>query len=146
MAFHKNEKGLTLLEVLLSISILIIILVSVMNFFPQMGLMNKQNYDKQQALNTAKEILFKWKDDRNKVKRLLNNQNSYEDMEYIEENENGFYVFIDKSQNGKYIVLIKIKKNSDLNEGNVNLHQIQIELQNENRQKITDIYGYVKVE
>ena len=43
MKLVENEKGLTLIEVLASIVILSIILVSIMNFFPQMGLMNKTN-------------------------------------------------------------------------------------------------------
>ncbi|CAH2716273.1 hypothetical protein BACCIP111895_03457 [Neobacillus rhizosphaerae] len=60
MKFCQNEKGVTLLEVLISIVILSIIFLSVMRFFPQMGFMNNQNAEKTQAINTAKEILIDW--------------------------------------------------------------------------------------
>src|SRR5581483_8216393 len=71
MKLVKNEKGLTLLEVLISIVILSIILVSFMGIFPQMGMMNQQNSNKEQAVNTAKRLLISWENDSN-IKAFLN--------------------------------------------------------------------------
>jgi type II secretory pathway component PulJ len=70
MELVKNEKGVTLIEVLAAIVILMIILGSVMNFFPQIGFVNKSNEEKAEAINTAKLILHNWQNDSN-VKNFL---------------------------------------------------------------------------
>lgn len=57
----KNERGLTLIEVLLSTLLLGIILATFMNFFPQMARWNHQNTSKNQAVNLAKTELVHWK-------------------------------------------------------------------------------------
>ena len=63
MKLVRNEKGVTLIEVLATVVILSIILVSVMNFFPQVGLINNVNGEKSQAISTAKQVLIDWQND-----------------------------------------------------------------------------------
>lgn len=54
-----NERGISLVEVVASIVILAIILISIVNLLPQMGLKNNQNEDKQVAVNSAsKELAY----------------------------------------------------------------------------------------
>lgn len=148
MTSIQNEKGLTLLEVLLSIVILSIILISIMKFFPQMGLMNKQNIDKQQAINTARETLFEFQND-SEVKRLIKYPASTSSkFEFIEKKE-----IIDSGTfncfklNGKihgYIGQICLKETPDIgNAGGKELFQIHIELLNSKGTLITDTYGYI---
>ncbi|WP_057771780.1 type IV pilus modification PilV family protein [Cytobacillus dafuensis] len=52
-----NQKGITLLEVLLSMLILSIILVSFFSFFSQSAVFIKKNDDKLSAVNTAQMVL-----------------------------------------------------------------------------------------
>jgi prepilin-type N-terminal cleavage/methylation domain-containing protein len=61
MEIFKDEKGVTLVEVIAAMALLSIILISIMGIFPQMGFINKQNEDKSQAVNSAKQILNEWK-------------------------------------------------------------------------------------
>lgn len=63
MKYIKNEKGITLVEVLAAIVILSIVLGSVMNFFPQIATVNKVNEDKSKAISLAKQELIKWQTD-----------------------------------------------------------------------------------
>lgn len=57
-----NEKGITLLEVLLSMVLLSIVLLTIVNVFPQMGRMNVYNGEKMKAVNIARAELAEWKD------------------------------------------------------------------------------------
>ncbi len=138
----QNESGLTLLEVLLSIVILSIILVSVVNFFPQMGLMNKKNIDKQQAINTAKEILFGYQSDPD-ISELISNPITTDRYEIIERTVD-FNYFQDKVENNGYSVQFKLKTQADIgsSSGN-NLYQIHILLFNKKGTLITETYGYI---
>ncbi len=75
MKLVRNEKGVTLIEILAAVVILSIILVSLMNFFPQMGFINKLNGEKSQAINTAKQVLIDWQND-NGVEAFLKGDSS----------------------------------------------------------------------
>ncbi|MFG5995025.1 prepilin-type N-terminal cleavage/methylation domain-containing protein, partial [Salmonella enterica] len=55
-----NERGISLIEVVASIVLLAIIMVSVINLLPQMGKKNNQNEDKQIAVNLASKELAYW--------------------------------------------------------------------------------------
>ena len=52
----KNEKGLTLIEVLASIVLLSIVIVSFLSLFPQITNFNKSTEENLQAAATAKEV------------------------------------------------------------------------------------------
>ncbi|AZU63512.1 prepilin-type N-terminal cleavage/methylation domain-containing protein [Neobacillus mesonae] len=152
MELLKNQKGVTLVEVLASIVILSIILISIMGFFPQMGLMNKQNEEKSQAINIAKEILVGWQES-NEVKTFISQSDRIIGFtpSYVNENVNythfdynkypNYYYFeTDKNQ---YNVEIKIKKSPDKSASVLHVHQIVIKLQNKKGNIIAETYGYI---
>ena len=56
--YLKNERGLTLLEVLLSITILGIVLMSFLSFFSQAYSYTKKNEDKTVGINVARNVLY----------------------------------------------------------------------------------------
>lgn len=140
MKFFQNEKGVTLLEVLLSITILSIIFLSIMTFFPQMGFTNKQNEDKSQGISTAKQILVKWENDAN-VKEFLANPAGTVIPEY-KSDEGNYHIF--KTTEGAFSVTIKIKKNPpDPSSTKLKAHLIIVQLLNNKGNVVSVTYGYV---
>ena len=138
----QNEKGITLLEVLLSITILSIILLSITNFFPQMGMMNEHNEAKSQGVNEAKKVLVKWKSSQEVIKFLKNPTPANRPREYKSEDNTHFYFHT--SEQG-FNIDIKIEKTSDLNSTPFKVHLIQIKLQKDNR-FVSETYGYIPID
>jgi len=125
----RKEHGMTLIEVLAAMTILAIILLSLMNIFPQMGMMNKHNDDKTQAVNLAKQYLNVWKS----KKQIPSN--------YIEKKE-GFYFYEETDpEHRDFVVIIKIKATPDST--TVNSHQIHIQIQNKSGTVLSETYGYL---
>ncbi|MFE8703435.1 prepilin-type N-terminal cleavage/methylation domain-containing protein [Cytobacillus sp. FJAT-54145] len=56
--FLKNEKGLTLIEVLVSITLLSIITITFLSFFNQAYSYTKKNEDKTVGINVARNVLY----------------------------------------------------------------------------------------
>lgn len=144
MELLKEEKGVTLLEVLLSIVILSMILLTTMSFFPQMGLLNNQNNLKTQGINTAKDVLLKWQND-SRVDAFFTNPDAGVIAEYKPITGVDYYNF--ETVEGEYIVNIQIKKNPSKESKIYNAHQIDIKLYKMNKRDIavSKTYGYVKV-
>lgn len=142
MCFDKNQKGLTLVEVLVSVVILSIILLSVMKFFPQMVFMNIQNLNKSQAINTAKQVLVEWQNS-NDVKNYLDD-NTTGSLPGLY-NDDGTYYYCETSE-GNFSANIKIKKVSDLSTGPIEQHFIQVSLINDKGIKVSETFGYIKVD
>jgi prepilin-type N-terminal cleavage/methylation domain-containing protein len=142
MKYIPNEKGLTLVEVLISIVILSIILLSFMRFFPQMGYLNKQNEDKTQAINSAKEILIDWQNS-NDVKDFLNDPALGNLPGYTSEDSSYYYC---ETTKGSFKVKIKIKKTSDLNSVPTEARFIQVQLLNNSGSIVSETYGYIRLE
>ncbi|MEH7332701.1 type II secretion system protein [Neobacillus drentensis] len=153
MNFKKNEKGLTLIEVLISIVILSMVLLTTMSFFPQMGFVNKQNQDKTQAINTAKEVLINWQES-NEVKTFLaiDNQTTGFTPAYVNELVNysffsydkfpGYYYF--ETTRDNYNVHIKIKKSPNTSSSVSYVHSMVVQLLNKRGNIIAETFGYVK--
>jgi prepilin-type N-terminal cleavage/methylation domain-containing protein len=153
MNFPKNEKGFTLIEVLLSITILFIVLITFMNFFPQMGLMIRQNEEKMQAENLAKQIMVKWKESK-EVKTFIleykkNNSGTLpqNDVQYDNWKKESNYLLFTSSQEDLKIE-VKIFLDSDLGEDTfkAEAHQIHVFIKNKKGNLIGESYGYVIVE
>lgn len=138
----KNERGLTLLEVLLSIVILTIVLVSVMKFFPQMGMMNTQNQEKLESMNLTKKVLIDWQN-RDDIKHLLKDESGMteESIEGFKEKTEDHYLF-EQSIDG-YRVEITIQRASDLESEPTKAHQINIRFFDDKNIKIAETYGYI---
>jgi prepilin-type N-terminal cleavage/methylation domain-containing protein len=142
MKFCQNEKGVTLLEVLISIVILSIIFLSVMRFFPQMGFMNKQNAEKTQAINTAKEILIDWQNSPHAKAFLVDPTNeSLDDLPINKKTEGGYYYFY--TAEGNFDVTIKIKITPSKEAKFSKAHLIQIQLFNKRKNVVSETYGYI---
>ncbi|MBV7505998.1 prepilin-type N-terminal cleavage/methylation domain-containing protein [Bacillus sp. sid0103] len=144
MELLKEEKGVTLLEVLLSIVILSMILLTTMSFFPQMGLINNQNNLKTQGINTVKDVLLKWQND-SRLDAFFTNPDAGVIPEYKPITGADYYNF--ETVEGGYIVNIQIKVNPSKESKIYNAHQIDIKLYKMNNRDIavSNTYGYVKV-
>lgn len=140
----KSEKGITLVEVLVSITLLSIVLITLMNIFPQMGMMNNHNKMKAQGINTAKEVLLKWQNDNDRIKNFFATPDVSVIAEYkpIAGNAYNFeYV------NGDFLVNVKINKNFSKESDIYNAHLIVVKLFNKNKTDtvVSETYGYVKI-
>ncbi|MCM3692243.1 type IV pilus modification PilV family protein [Neobacillus niacini] len=134
MKILKDEKGITLIEVLVSIAILSIVFISIMNLFPQMEKINLQNQDKSQAISTAKEILIQWQKNDETTREKVNNL-------FTGTPVGGFYTTLE--QGGSVRIMIK-ETPSDNKSLKINLHQITVQILNDNGNVISETYGYVR--
>ncbi|MGM0900249.1 MAG: type IV pilus modification PilV family protein [Bacillota bacterium] len=150
MKHIRNENGVTLVEVLAAMAILAIILTSLINLFPQMGMMNKQNEEKTKGINTAKQLLIEWST-KPEVKDALKLDNSGVEnwpSGYIQEGEDlrDYYLF---EVNTPTKAKIKIQKEQDLNQSGTErqyqAHQIKVEILNDRDVVVSETYGYVMV-
>jgi prepilin-type N-terminal cleavage/methylation domain-containing protein len=139
MDIFRNEKGLTLLEVLISIVILSIILLSTMSLFPQMGFINKENVDKTKAINNAKDLLIEWENSYS-VKNYLKNNKITSLPGYYKTDSNFYYC---KSTTGNFDVFIKIKTKTDLVSTPIETRLINIQLLNKRNNVVGETYGYI---
>ncbi|WNS74471.1 prepilin-type N-terminal cleavage/methylation domain-containing protein [Bacillus sp. DTU_2020_1000418_1_SI_GHA_SEK_038] len=137
-----NQKGLTLVEVLLSIVILTIILGTIIKFFPQMGMMNKQNEIKQEAVNIAKEILIDWQNKGDDLKKFLTNPSSNVLPGYSHNDDKYFYF---NETKGNLNIEVKIRKKPDLDGYPSKAYLVHIKLKNNQGKKISETYGYIIV-
>ncbi|WP_394233120.1 prepilin-type N-terminal cleavage/methylation domain-containing protein [Niallia oryzisoli] len=135
-----NQKGITLVEVLLSIVILTIVLTSVMNFFPQMGQLNRQNIGKTNAVNVAKEELRRWQKSEDVKLLLAGKADGNTIPEYTSEDTN-YYYFVKELES--LSMEVKIKKVSDLDTEPTKAHYIHIRLNNEKNALVSETYGYI---
>ncbi len=149
MKIIKNENGLTLIEVLLSIVILSMILLTTMGFFPQMGLMNNQNNDKARAINIAKEILINWQESSDVKWFLVKTDQvtgfistdpkiTYNNFTY----DANYYYF--ETTKDIYKVKIKIKKFPDTSSRLSSVNSIVVQLLNKKGNVVSETFGYVK--
>ncbi|MEH6989132.1 type IV pilus modification PilV family protein [Cytobacillus firmus] len=139
LKYIKSSHGITILEILLSIAILGIVLVTIMALFPQMGVMNKQNETKVQAVNTAKNVLIKWQNSE-EVLKFLENPEIHEIDSYVKEDNINYYF---KQENDDFIADIKIKKTSDVVSKPSEARGIHIQIQNDNGAVMSETYGYI---
>jgi prepilin-type N-terminal cleavage/methylation domain-containing protein len=150
MKVVQDNKGVTLVEVLAAMAILSIILISIMNIFPQMGMMNKQNEEKSQGINTAKQLLIEWsnKDEVKNALKLDDPSARLWPVGYVQENEDtrGYYLF-ELTEPVKAVIMIN--KTPDLNQSGAEhqyqAHQIKVEIKNDRDIVVSETYGYVMV-
>lgn len=107
-----------------------------------MGLMNKQNIDKQQAINTAKDTLFDFQNEPY-LRELIVNPASSDEFEFIERIDD-FNFFKFKGKKNGFDVTVKLKVKPDIGSGGGReLYQIHIQLLNHKGTLITETYGYI---
>lgn len=138
-----NQKGLTLIEVIASIAILSIILLSFMKFFPQMGLLNNKNEEKQLAINEAKSQLVEWQkkqpiQDALKTNTLATLAGCNNPTETID----GILYNVCISQSGNFDVIVKIAQTSDIATEPYKLHKMEVIISKDSKE-LTKTYGYI---
>ncbi|MBS4194840.1 type IV pilus modification PilV family protein [Lederbergia citri] len=94
-----NDKGLTLIELLASIAILSIVIVSFLHFFSQAMLFSGKAEDRMTSINIAEKVLQSVKDDpvKNTETRVINGKNYYE-VEPIYINNKSYYPYVNLSK------------------------------------------------
>jgi prepilin-type N-terminal cleavage/methylation domain-containing protein len=137
-----DEKGFTLLEVLISIVLLSVIFLSIMNFFPQMGLINQENENKTKAINTAQAVLVEWEHNDDVTTKLKNNINSTAIPGYYKSDSNYYYY---KTVKDNFNVIIKIKMDSDLVSAPIKTRLIKIQVLNKRNNVVGETFGYIIV-
>lgn len=148
MDLLKNEKGLTLIEVLTSIVILSIILLTTMSFFPQMGQLNNQNQEKAKAINIAKEILINWQESSDvkwflvKTDRVTGFTSTDPKVVYNNFNYDADYYYFETSKES-YNVHIKIKKSPETSSRLSSVNSIVVQIK-KNGKAVSETFGYVK--
>lgn len=144
MGILESEKGVTLIEVLASITLLSIVLITIMNIFPQMGMINNHNQIKTQAVNTAKEILLEWQNDNDRIDNFFKTPDVLIISEYAPLPGDAYNF---ETVEGDYFVNIKINKTPSKESTLYNAHLIVIRLYDINKRDtlVSETYGYVKV-
>lgn len=83
---NRNEKGITLIELLASIVILSIVIIGFFSFFPQSILLSTKVEDKLIGLNVAEEVLNEYKETNSwKDVVSVNHKQYYTNIVYIYE-------------------------------------------------------------
>lgn len=151
---YANENGLTLVEVLASIVLLIIVFITFIHFFPQMATTNQKNIEKNRAINIAKEELMYWQD------KLVTEMDAFKEHAtkkscFIEGEATFCYevqtdITLDK-YNEKFDTSITLWEKSDLDldlqHSKTDAYRLHIEIKNkENGVKLSEIFGYVYIE
>jgi prepilin-type N-terminal cleavage/methylation domain-containing protein len=144
MDIFKSEKGVTLLEVLVSITILSIVLISFITMFPQMGLMNKTNADKSQAVNTAKDLLNEWKTNPDII-NALKSGTPWPIEPVITSTPQNYHLFLNTNPNAEIRIWKEPEKGFNDDTDLINAYKIQVQVKNDRDLVISENYGYVIV-
>lgn len=133
----KNEKGLTLIEVLASIVLLSIVIVSFLSLFPQISNFNESTEENLQAAAVAKEV-------RVLVKESSTNQHPQE-FSFTNERTgpyNGVYIY--EGQHNEFHVVIEVDENPFNMNGNIqNLYKFKVTIQNDENRPLSKTYGFI---
>lgn len=149
MIIIRSQKGVTLIEVIASVAILSIVLITFINFFPQMGFMNKQNEEKMEGVNYTKQILVKWKNSE-EIRELV--PDNLESLSKTKENSSD-YIYYDNVQKyddhyifqttrNKLNIEILIYQTDELNTSS-DAYQIHVLAKDERGNLISESFGYV---
>jgi len=135
----ENEKGLTLIEVMASIVLLSIVIVSFLSLFPQITNFNDSTEKNLQAAAVAKEIRVLVKEEKidisnpQKTTFLINETVTEMNDTILHKGEyNNFSVEVTIWKNEKY--------SSTVYE---DLYQMKVSILNENNNEISYTYGYI---
>ncbi|MDP4156096.1 MAG: prepilin-type N-terminal cleavage/methylation domain-containing protein [Bacillota bacterium] len=146
MELVKNDRGVTLVEILAAVVILAIVLGSIMNFFPQLGFLNGQNQEKAQAVSTAKQILIEWQNDNGVHNFLKGSQNATMPVQSLNQPDQNYYYF--QTTSGDFDVNIKIAKKPPANfqAGTTSVRFIQVQVKNTQNKVTSETYGYITLD
>lgn len=151
--FTKSEKGVTLIELISSIAILSIILVSFMSFFINSAQYNGVSADKMNAANIAREVQKDFKEDPDKNLDLKNliaysrtsaattiSKTSYPDLHLTEDIQDNSGLLTLTTTNQTFTVVVTVDTTSD---PNVDLSLSELHVQVKKDEKvISETYTY----
>lgn len=161
---NNNNKGITLLEVLLSMTILIIVLTAFLTLFPQVSLFNKKSDSALSSINLAKEKIVLLenivRDDRSKADIdkvfIINNDDSlvinyvnkdfasYKLLNLTEDIKEETNTYVIKTNDNHLLATITINRTPEY-KGIFHLYKVYVEIQDENLNEITSLYGYLSI-
>ena len=132
-----NENGLTLIEVLASIVLLSIIIVSFLSLFPQISNFNESTEKNLQAAAVAKEV-------RVLVKEESTNPHPQK-FSFTNDRtgpNNGLYSY--EGQHNEFPVLIEVDENPFNTNGNrQNLYKFKVTILNDENRQLSETYGFI---
>jgi len=138
----KNDRGMTLVEVLAALVILGIVFIGFMTIFPQMSLFNAKTEDKLKTMNLAKQEL-------SSIEYISDLEDKDSEAENLEEEASGkeikrFEYDNEEDANSFYHYIIDFYVAPDLNgeEQGVSLHKIHIKVLKDDK-KISETFGYI---
>ena len=123
-----NEKGLTLLEVLLSITLLSIVMITFLSFFTNAFRFNSINDDSIQAMNIARE-----------QQALIKGKLWNEITAFTFDNTTGCY--IQNTNEREYDIKMSIKKEPETIDSYRNLHLVHVEVTKDGK-PLSETYTY----
>jgi len=133
----KNDRGMTLVEVLAALVILGIVFIGFMTIFPQMSLFNAKTEDKLKTMNLAKQELNNWNGSTYSL-------SDFEEYPEVPIDSQTVRRFEGKTPNSE----IDFYEGGDLednaHEDSVALHKIHIKIKKEDK-IISETFGYIKV-
>lgn len=150
MSRKSNMEGFTLLEVLASIVILSIIIVSFLSLFPQMALFNNNTKDNLDSVAIAKELLVEMKP-MEYTDIIFNSEvnlptDSTSKLTVNTSRSSDAYLVLHGMYREKSII-VTINRNVELyNAENLNKHEMQIEVYDtdEDNNPSSTVYGFIR--
>lgn len=140
--FHKSEKGLTLIEVLASIVLLSIVIVSFLSLFPQITNFNKSTEENLQAAATAKEV-------RVLVKQEIESLDSFpSNLSFTNERTLNNDVYLYKGKYNDFEVFIEVHDQPFVGDEPLrneirNLYKYKVSVGHSNTRILSTTYGFI---
>lgn len=122
-----TEKGLTLIEVLLSITLLSIVMITFLSFFTNAFRFNSINDDSTQAMNIARE------------KQALIKEKSWSEITTTFDETTDYY--IQNMNESEYDITLSLKKSPEDITSYYNLHLVHVEV-NKDGKLLSETYTY----
>lgn len=130
------NKGFTLIEILVTLVILSIILLSFMSFFSQSSLFTQKNNEKLTAINLAQETIVTIKNQPAYFQKDMKYTTSFSDPKKIILNVNSFGIF---NQQPNYRLGLEISKDYSYN-----LYRIHVQIFDLENNLLAETFHYLK--
>ncbi len=130
------NKGFTLVEILVTLVILSIILLSFMSFFSQSSLFTQKNNEKLTAINLAQETIVSIKNQPVLFQKAVNYRTGFSDPEKTVLNVNSLGIF---NQQPNFRLGLDIAKDDTYN-----LYKIHVQIYDLKNDLLAETYHYLK--
>jgi prepilin-type N-terminal cleavage/methylation domain-containing protein len=134
--YNKNPLGFTLIEILVTLVILSIVLLSFMSFFTQSSLFTQKNNEKLTAINLAQETVVTIKNQPSYFQKVAKYSTGFPEPEKTILNVNSIGVF---NENPNYRLGLEIAKDYSYN-----LYKIHVQIYDLKNNLLAETYHYLK--